>query len=72
MWVMAAQDGMTVKTAEAGEIPVRSPRVAAMILFLVNNERKIGRISKGQLLFGFAGATSLTADLNEREDLTRR
>jgi len=69
---MASQDLMRVMTPEAGELTVKSSRVVAMIKFLVNNERRIGSIPKGQLLFGFAGAASLTVDVNAREDLTKR
>ena len=69
---MTSQDLMMVRTPEAGELTVKSSRIAAMIKFLVNNERRIGSIPKGQLLFGFAGAVSLTVDVNEREDLTKR
>ena len=69
---MASQDLMRVMVPEAGELMVKSPRVATMIKFVVNNERRIGSMPKGKLMFGFSGAVALTVDVNEHEDLTRR
>jgi hypothetical protein len=67
-----SDESMRVFTPEAGEIPVRSQRVAAIIKFLVNNERRVGSISRGKLMFSFAGATSLQVDVVDHTDLTPR
>ena len=44
---MATQDPMTAKTPEAGELPVRSGRVVRIIKYLVNNQRALGCMEKG-------------------------
>jgi len=65
---MATQDPMTVKTPEAGEMPVRSERLVKIIRYLVNNQRLVGCMSKGQVLFQFR-ENQLSVSLTSYEDM---
>lgn len=62
---------MRVTTPEAGTMPVQSRRVADLILYLVNNQRRIGSMAKGEVRFAFHGR-ALTASSMDYEDLTKR
>lgn len=48
---------------------IGSRRVVRMILYLLQNERILGAIPKGQLVFNFAGENGLTYQVSESGEL---
>ncbi len=50
---------------------VDSPRVLAMIRWLLANQMRIHEIQKGQLAFSFAGPKALTAEIVDKRDLSQ-